>query len=143
MIFIASDHGGYELKNKIVNYLDDGGIKITDIGPFKLQPGDDYPDFVNPLINKVLSAQGSMGILICKNGVGVCMMANKFKGIRAGLSWNIKHAVSSRNDDNTNILCLPADYIFEEEALKTVEAWLNTPFSKEERFSRRLKKAGL
>jgi RpiB/LacA/LacB family sugar-phosphate isomerase len=95
------------------------------------------------LINKVLSAQGSMGILICKNGVGVCMMANKFKGIRAGLSWNIKHAVSSRNDDNTNILCLPADYIFEEEALKTVEAWLNTPFSKEERFSRRLKKAGL
>lgn len=143
MIFIASDHGGYELKNKIFDYLEDGGIKVADLGPFRMRPGDDYPDFVKPLISKVLSGPDNKGILICRNGVGVCMMANKSKGIRAGLSWNIKHAVSSRNDDNTNILCLPADYIFEEEALKTVEAWLNTPFSKEQRFTRRLTKGDL
>jgi ribose 5-phosphate isomerase B len=143
MIFIASDHGGFELKNKITGHLEYEGLPYTDLGAHELRPDDDYPDYALPLIKKVAGEPDSRGILICRNGVGMCMLANKFKGIRATLSWNTKHAVSSRNDDNSNVLCLPADYIFEEEAIKTVGAWLNTPFGNKPRYLRRLKKANL
>ena len=141
MIYISSDHGGFELKNKIIKHFELESQSIVDLGPFELRPDDDYPDYVKPLVDRVLNKPENMGILICRNGVGVCMAANRTEGIRAGLSWNAKHAASSRKDDNTNVLCLPADYIFEEEAINTVETWLKTPFSKEEKYLRRLKKA--
>lgn len=143
MIFVSSDHGGFALKNKIISHLEYQGISCKDLGPYELKPDDDYPDFVKPLVDKVLAKPENKGILLCRNGVGMCMLANKFKGIRATLSWNTKHAASSRNDDNTNVLCIPVDYIFEEEAINTVDTWLNTPFSKEFRFTRRLRKAKL
>ena len=143
MIYISSDHGGFELKNKIVDFLKKRGDEVADLGPNVYDLNDDYPDFVEPLVKKVLENPGNKGILICRNGVGVSMLANKFRGVRAGLSWNAKHAASSRNDDNTNVLALPADYISEEEAFKTVETWLTTPFTTEEKFSRRLAKANL
>jgi ribose 5-phosphate isomerase B len=143
MIFIASDHGGFELKNKIINHLEYKGLSCKDLGPYELHPEDDYPDYVKPLVNKVLVKPDNRGVLLCRNGVGVCMLANKFKGIRAVLSWNTKHAASSRNDDNTNVLCLPVDYIFEEEAINTVDVWLNTPFGNAPRYLRRLKKGNL
>jgi len=143
MIYISSDHAGFELKNKIVNHLEYQGVPCKDMGPYELHPEDDYPDYVKPLVDKVTVKTDNRGILLCRNGVGMCMAANKFKGIRAVLSWNAKHAASSRNDDNTNVLCLPTDYIFEEEALNTVDAWLKTPFGKEIRYTRRLKKGNL
>jgi ribose 5-phosphate isomerase B len=143
MIYISSDHAGFELKNKIVNHLEFQEIPCKDMGPYELNPTDDYPDFVKPLVDKVLAKSDNKGVLLCRNGVGMCMFANKFKGVRAVLSWNSKHAASSRNDDNTNVLCLPTDYIFEEEALNTVDAWLKTPFGKEVRYARRLKKGNL
>jgi ribose 5-phosphate isomerase B len=143
MIFIASDHGGFGLKDKIISHLEFEEVPCKDLGPYELDPEDDYSDYVKPLVDKVLIKPDNRGILLCRNGVGMCMLANKFKGIRAALSWNTKHAASSRHDDNTNVLCLPVDYIFEEEAINTVDAWLNTPFSKEVRFARRLKKAKL
>lgn len=142
MIYIASDHAGFKLKNIILNKLKEI-TKITDMGPYELIPTDDYPDYVKPLVEKVLSDTNSLGILICRNGVGVCMAANKYKGVRAGLSWNYKHAVSSKNDDNTNILCLPADYIQDEDAIKTVVAWIETPFGNKEKYIRRIEKANL
>lgn len=143
MIYVASDHGGFALKNKIVNHLEYQGASCKDLGPYELNPEDDYPDYVKPLVDKVLTKPDNRGVLLCRNGVGMCMLANKFKGIRAALSWNAKHAASSRNDDNTNVLCIPIDYIFEEEVINMVDTWLKTPFSKEPRFARRLKKAGL
>lgn len=143
MIFIAADHGGFELKNRITSHLENQGITFKDLGAYTLLPADDYPDYVKPLVNKVLENAGNKGILLCRNGVGVCMLANKSKGIRAVLSWNAKHAASSRNDDNTNVLCLPADYIFEEETINTVDAWLSTPFGSAPRYLYRLKKGNL
>ena len=143
MIYISSDHGGFELKNKIVSRFKEEGMEMLDLGPKELLPADDYPDYVKPLADRVLEDKEGKGILICRNGVGVCMAVNKFRGIRAGLSWNYKHSISSRNDDDTNVLCLPADYIQDEDAIKTVKAWLETPFSNEERFVRRIKKGNL
>jgi len=81
-----------------------------------------------------------MGVLICANGVGISIAANKFDGIRAALSWNPKHAASSRNDDGTNILVLPADYVTKEEALEILQTWLSTNFSGEDRHIRRIQK---
>jgi len=143
MIFIASDHGGFDLKNKIVTKFKKEETEIIDLGAHELDPTDDYPNYVKILTEKVLSSAENKGILICRNGVGVCMAANKYKGIRAGLSWNHKHAISSRNDDDTNVLCLPADYIQDEDAINTVKAWLETPFGNKERYVRRLQEANL
>lgn len=140
MIYISSDHGGFELKNRVLEFLKQKGAEVEDLGPFELNPADDFPDFANVLAQKVVKETGSKGILICRNGVGVCVAANKFAGIRATLSWTPKHAFSARNDDDTNVLCLPADYVNANLALEIVDIWLNTPFSGEERFVKRLKK---
>lgn len=140
MIYITADHAGFELKNKLLAYLKKQGFEVSDEGPFELKLGDDYPDYIYPVMEKVQFDPESRAIVICKNGVGVSIYSNKFDGIRAALSWNEKHAISSRNDDNTNVLALPADYISEEEAYGIAEAWINTPFSEEERHKRRLQK---
>ena len=140
MIYIASDHGGFELKKLLVEYFRSKNVDIQDLGPHEYVPDDDYPNYTIPLIKHVLESQGNKGILICRNGVGVSMLANKFKGIRCALSWNIKHAISARNDDDTNVLALAADYTDPEEAKEIVKAWLATNASVEARHLRRLKK---
>lgn len=141
MIYIASDHRGYELKQKLIEYFKQHEIPFEDCGPFEENPTDDYPDYVIPAMQKLQSdLRHGKGVVICKNGVGVCMLANKFKGIRCGISWNTKHAKSSREDDDTNVLSLPINYISEEQALDIVKEWLLTPFSMEKRHIRRLKK---
>lgn len=139
-IFISSDHGGYKLKNFLAERLRKDGLDIEDLGPTVLNPEDDYPDYVKPLVEKVVEAQDGKGILICRNGVGVTIAANKHPKIRAGLSWNKEHAISSRNDDNTNVLTLPADYISEEEAYEISKTWLEAGFSAQPRYMRRLAK---
>lgn len=141
MIFVASDHGGFNLKNEIIKYLQSKQLDVTDMGPSEYIADDDYTDYVYPLSHRVaVSPFDNKGILICRNGVGVCMFANKVKGIRAALSWTPEHAASSRNDDNSNILALPADYINVEMAKKIVNSWISTPFSNELRHKRRLEK---
>jgi len=124
MIYVASDHGGFELKNKILDMLKE----------------NDYPDYTIPCIKKVMENEKNRGIVICKNGVGASILANKFPGIRAALTWNPEHASSSRNDDNTNVLALPASYINQNEAWEITKTWLTTPFSNAERHVRRLNK---
>jgi ribose 5-phosphate isomerase B len=143
MIYIASDHGGFEYKNIIAKFLEEKGYDVADMGPHEFDPKDDYPDYIAPLAAKVTETEGNKGIVLCRNGVGVCLAATKIKGIRCGLSWNAKHAESSRRDDNTNILALPADYVKEDELLSIVETWLETPFGKEKRHIRRLEKVKL
>jgi len=139
-LFIASDHGGFDLKNKIVLYIKDKlELKITDLGPHELVEDDDFPDYAFPLAEKVAEKNGR-GILICRNGIGVCIAANKVKGIRAGIGYNTKAAETMRNDDDTNILCLAGDYGSEEYNIAIVQMWLEKEFSGEERFVRRIKK---
>lgn len=140
MIYISSDHAGFKLKNKLVNYFKRVNLDINDLGPFEYIKNDDYPDYVKPLVDKVLESSENRGILICKNGVGVNVAANRNKSIRAALSWNERHAKSSRTDDDSNILCLPADFICFKKAKNIINTWLNTPFSSLDRHLRRLSK---
>ncbi len=140
MIYISSDHRGLNLKDYLVNELTARSIEITDMGPKSLDPEDDYPDYASLVAKKVQENDQDKGIVVCANGVGVSITANKFNGIRASLSWTPEHAQSSRKDDNSNILAIPADYITRENALETVLMWLNTPFGNEDRHVRRINK---
>ncbi|MDP2720965.1 MAG: RpiB/LacA/LacB family sugar-phosphate isomerase [bacterium] len=140
MIYLASDHGGFKLKERIEKYLKEKDYDVVDVGPEKLDPTDDFPDFVIPLAKKVTEKPENLGIALCRNGVGVEIAANKIDGVRAALSWDPRHAASSRRDDNSNVLALPADYLDEKKAIEVLEAWLSTPYAKEPRFERRLKK---
>ena len=140
MIYISSDHRGFELKEYLIKNLASKGIAMVNLGPEVLVPDDDYTDYALLVAKKIQENSQDKGILICNNGAGVSIMANRFKGIRASLSWNPQHAASTRNDDDTNILALPANFISADEALKIVERWLQTPFENIERRVRRLKK---
>jgi ribose 5-phosphate isomerase B len=140
MIYIASDHGGYNLKTEFVKYFSDNGIQFEDVGPYELVQDDDYVDYVLPLVQRVRADENAKGILLCRNGVGVSMLANKFKGVRATLSDKPVHAKSSRNDDNTNVLAIPSDYVDSATALEILKTWLTTEFSNDERHVRRLYK---
>lgn len=140
MLYIASDHGGFNLKKTIIDYLKSCNIDCIDLGPYTLNPADDYPDFVLPVVQEVTKDLDSKAIVICRNGVGVSMVANKFRGIRATLSWCADHVKSARLDDNVNVLALPADYISDIAAKEIVKSWLETPFSKLPKHERRLAK---
>jgi ribose 5-phosphate isomerase B len=138
--FIASDHGGFQLKKRIVRYIENElNNKIVDLGPSEYNETDDYPDLVPSLAKKVLEKQGR-GILICTGGIGMCIAANKIHGIRAGLGYNSTVAESMMKDNNTNVLCLAAKGVSEDLALVIVKKWLNSEFSNEERHERRLEK---
>jgi len=137
-LFIASDHGGYALKNRLVRYLENElNIKVTDLGPKEYDENDDYPPYAEAVTEKVLAHDGR-GILICKNGIGVCIAANKVDGIRAGIGYNLMAAETMMLDDNTNVLCLASKLGSEEHSMAIVRKWLETDFSEEERHKRRL-----
>lgn len=140
MLYIASDHAGYNLKEEIGLFLDGLGCPYEDMGPKEMDQQDDYPDYAIPLAQKVASERDSLGILICGTGVGVCIAANKIKGIRAALIQDEVTARLSREHDNTNILCLGARVLDVESVKEIVKIWLQTEFSGEERHVRRLGK---
>jgi len=139
-VIMASDHGGFTLKEKIKKTLSKTHILFEDFGAKKLDQNDDYQDFIIPAMTAILKNKNSKGIIICRNGVGVSILANKFKGIRAGLCFSENHVKSARNDDDINVLALPANYISKRRAMKLVKTFLNTPFSGEARHKRRLAK---
>ncbi len=138
--FISSDHAGLELKN----YIKKEFPEFIDLGPKEFIVEDDYPDYVYLLIkNMKKDLNNSRGILICKNGVGVCIAANKFRGIRAGLTFSSTHAPSLISDDNVNILCLPGNFINEDETKKIIQNFLESNFIPENRHLRRLQKVAI
>lgn len=148
-VYISSDHGGFELKNYLATKLANLGYQVIDLGPKDYNPNDDYPDTIRDLLkvfgersqkHEHISETDTYAIVICRNGVGVSIMANKTKGVRCALSFSPEHARSARQDDNANFLALPADYISKEIALQTTLAFLETPFSNQERHIRRLAK---
>lgn len=138
-VLIASDHAGFDLKNQLSNFLIDKGWQIEDVGPKEYNQEDDYPDFATPLAQKV-SIEGGKGIVLCANGQGVCIVANKIKGIRAVTATSIEMAKTTREDDDANVLCLPAKFLNNDEAKAIVKTWLETSFSGAERHKRRIKK---
>lgn len=139
-IILAADHGGYQLKNKIKEHLVIKGHEVDDFGPNVYNNDDDYPDYVIPAMDRMMQNPNSFAVLVCRNGVGVSMLANKFKGIRCSLSHSSEHVVSARKDDNINALAIGADYTIPHEAIKMVDALINTTFSNQERHIRRLNK---
>lgn len=139
-LYIAGDHGGYALKKRLVRFIENElSRSIEDMGPLEHVEHDDYTDYAFPLAKRVV-AENARGILVCRNGVGVCIAANKVPGIRAGIGYNIAAGESMMKDDNTNILCLAADHLSEDFAMAIVKRWLETPFSEAERHMRRLGK---
>src|SRR3989338_10877581 len=121
-VYISSDHGGFKLKEQLVDYFKKAKISCQDLGPFKYDSVDDYPDYAFRLAAKVVSDKNK-GILLCRNGIGVCIAANKVKGIRAISTINPKIAQTSRTDDDTNVLCLGQDFIGFAQAKKVVSLW--------------------
>ncbi len=139
-IYVGGDHAGWELKEILENYLKEEGYKVVDMGNANLVEGDDYPDFGHAVAKRVVNDPGSHGIVICGNAQGICMVANKVKGVRAATGFNEDIARTAREDDNSNILCLPARFIKTDDAKKVTDTWLNTEFSGAERHVRRLEK---
>lgn len=139
-IFIGSDHRGFELKNKILEKLRKHNYTVIDLGAFNYNPDDDYPDIAYQLALEVAKHKDSKGILFCGSGIGVCIVANKVKGIRAGLGLDPEIVKKAREDDDINILCLPADFLDENKAFYLIDIFLNTDFKKETKYIRRIKK---
>ena len=139
-IYIASDHGGYEIRKELVNYLQGKGYVIEDMGNKKHDPQDDYPDFILPLAEKVAGDMGATGIILGRSGNGEAIAANKVKGIRAAVCLNKEIAKMAREHNNANILYLVADYIDLDTAKVIVDTFLETFFSTEEKHKRRVNK---
>ncbi len=137
MIFIGSDHGGYKLKEIIKLYLQEKGESVNDVGINSDQTAD-FPQYAQKVAESISRNQGK-GILICRDGIGMSIAANKIKGVRAGVAWSAEVASQMRRDLDANILTLPADYISENLAKEIVEVWLSTPFSSVDRYIARIK----
>lgn len=138
-IAIGSDHGGLELKEKIKEYLISKNYEIKDFGTDSLLSCD-YPDYARPVSSAVASGDFDRGILFCGSGVGVSIVANKVKGIRAVNAYSEEIAKQSREHGDCNVLALGGRYISFDKAKKIVDIWLSTRFSQDERHQRRINK---
>ena len=126
-ISIASDHGGFDLKNKIKQYLTSQGHEVRDFGTFTTESCD-YPDFARLAAQAVASGECERGIVVCTTGIGVSIVANKVKGVRCALCVNDDMATMTRRHNNANVLALGQKYVDEQTAQKIVDAFINTPF---------------
>lgn len=143
MIFLSSDHAGFETKEKLKAYLVEIGYQTKDMGAFNYDEQDDYPDFVLPVAQKVSEdPENNRGIVLGGSGQGEAMCANRIKGIRAVVFYGGPEEIIklSREHNEANILSLGARFLDDEEAKSAVKLWLETPFSNEERHKRRIKK---
>jgi len=138
-IYIGADHRGYGLKASLETFLEKNGHDIFDVGNLVFDPQDDYPDFARKVAKRVAQNKNARGIAICASGAGVCIAANRVKGVRAVLAHDIALARASRKDDDTNVLCIGSDFVALEQAKKIISAWLNTSFEKIPRRVRRIR----
>ncbi|MBU0722620.1 RpiB/LacA/LacB family sugar-phosphate isomerase [Patescibacteria group bacterium] len=156
-IYIGSDHAGFELKNKLVAFLEGGNkYEVIDLGPHHYDKQDDYPELIAPVAQAVSLDKNAKGIIIGGSGQGEAIVANRFKGIRAvvfygtGEQLNLLNSSKKEEDseiiklsrahNDANILSLGARFLDDNEAKEAVQLWLETPFSGEERHKRRIAK---
>jgi ribose 5-phosphate isomerase B len=137
-IHIASDHAGYEFKQILLDRLRDEGHEVLDHGAFSYDPGDDYPAFCISAGEAVVADEGSLGIVIGGSGNGEQMAANKVVGVRAALAWNVETARLTRAHNDANIVSVGWRQHGLDEAVEIVEAFLEEPFSGDERHQRRI-----
>lgn len=138
LIFIGSDHGGFNMKESIKLWLEDEGYQVRDMGSHDLSPQDDYPIYAFAVGKEVAQNKDALGILLCRSGGGMVIAANKVKGIRAVTIRDEKNAVHAREHDDANIISIPADWLDENDAKKAITAFLNASFTAEERHQRRI-----
>lgn len=140
-LYLGSDHNGFHLKEAVFAYLSKRGYDVEDIGGKELNPDDDFPQFAAFAALRVIgdSDDDARAILICGGGQGMCMAANRFRGIRASVIWDEHEAEMTRNDNDSNVLCLPARLLDNEDAKwqRIIDTWLSTPFASAERYRRR------
>lgn len=140
-LVISSDHAGFPLKEEVRTYLTKAGHDVVDLGAYKVEPLDDYPDFAEKVGLAIKAGQAPRGILICGSGVGVCVAANKIPGIRAGMCHDTYSAHQGVEHDDMNVIVLGARIIGPALAYECVDAFVAAKFiSNEERFTRRYKK---
>lgn len=137
MIALGCDHGGYELKQEIIEYLKSKNIEYKDFGCDSTEAVD-YPQYARKVAHSIVSGECETGILICGTGIGISISANKVKGIRAALCHDCFSAEATRLHNNANILAMGARVVGPGLAIKIVDTFLNTPFSNEERHIRRI-----
>lgn len=131
-IYIGADHAGFELKEALKKFLQEGGHEVEDKGAFEFNKDDDYPDFIRPVALAVASdSEQSRGVVIGKSGQGEAMVSNRVKGIRAAIFYggDLEIVKLSREHNNANVLSFAAGFVSLEEAQKALELWLFTPFS--------------
>lgn len=138
MLYIAADHAGFELKEDLIHQLAQRNIIVEDFGTFDPEQNDSFVVYANKVSKAVLRKNGR-GILICGTGQGMAMAANRHRGIRAAVVWNEEVAKRSREEDDVNIIALPARLISSEQAWQLVSIFLSATFSHEDRYKRRIK----
>ena len=144
MLYLASDHRGFELKEKIKEWLKEWEYEYEDMGAFEYDKDDDYPDFVSRAAEKVSQDPDNLkAIILGGSGQGEAMVANRYKGVRAAVyyggnaDWVVK---TTREHNDSNILSLGTSFLTDDEAKKSIKLWLDTPFSEDERHKRRITK---
>jgi ribose 5-phosphate isomerase B len=140
-IYLGADHQGFALKEKVFAYLAKRGYEVEDVGDKELDPNDDFPEFAQMAALKVLGDEeaDARAVLICGGGQGMCIAANRFRGIRASVIWDAYEARMTRNDNDSNVLCLPSRVLnHDEKGWKDIlDTWLTTPFAGAVRYKRR------
>ncbi|MEP6710215.1 MAG: RpiB/LacA/LacB family sugar-phosphate isomerase [Candidatus Saccharibacteria bacterium] len=140
-IFLGADHNGFHMKEKIFAYLAKHDYDVEDVGDGELDPADDFPEFAQMAALRIIGDDDKdpRAILLCGGGQGMAMAANRFRGIRASVVWDAYEAKMTRNDNDSNVLCLPSRVLEDEDAAwqGIIETWLSTPFANAVRFKRR------
>jgi len=139
-IYVAADHAGFIFRAKVIKYLTKLGHEVIDLGNAVYNAQDDYPDFAQRLAKKVLSDKQSRGVLVCGSGQGVCMAANRFRGIYGVVGLSRRSVTMARADENANVLCLGSLIMTFPKTQPIIDAWLNTKPSSAKRHQRRLAK---
>jgi len=140
-IYLGADHQGFAMKEDVFAYLAKRGYNVEDVGDRELDPNDDFPEFAQMAALKVLGDEDEdpRAILLCGGGQGMCIAANRFRGIRASVIWDAYEAKMTRNDNDSNILCLPSRVLHDEpkQWQDIIDTWLDTPFAAAPRYKRR------
>ncbi len=128
MIVLASDHGGYNLKEDIKKFLIETKTEFVDVGALSYNQDDDYPDFSAKGVEEVLKNEDNAGIFICGSGIGMAMSSNRYKGIRAVVANDLESAFLARKDEDANVLCIGARLTSKRMAMKIIKMFFKTPF---------------
>ena len=141
-IYLGADHRGYNLKDELMNWLQARQISFTDFGAMDYDAEDDFNDYAKKVAMAIINNPdpNDFGILLCGSGQGMCMQANRFKGIRAAICLTPAEAIETRSHNNSNVLCLPADDIASNDVYDIINAFMDTQPLQDEKYQRRCRK---